>query len=49
VLFDGGFVPYNPTWCRTYGVMPDGRFLALQPRQRARLSMTVVLMNALTK
>ena len=31
VLFEGGFIPYNTSFRRTYDVAPDGRFLVVQP------------------
>jgi hypothetical protein len=30
VLFEGGFIPYNTSFRRTYDVAPDGRFLVVQ-------------------
>jgi serine/threonine-protein kinase len=47
-VFEGGFVPYNTTWRRTYGVMPDGRFLVLQLLPAPRQSF-VVVMHALDR
>jgi hypothetical protein len=31
VLFEGGLIPYNTSFRRTYDVAPDGRFLVVQP------------------
>jgi hypothetical protein len=30
VLFEGGFIPYNTSFRRTYDIAPDGRFLVVQ-------------------
>jgi serine/threonine-protein kinase len=43
LVFDGGFVPYNTTWRRTFGVLPDGRFVVFQPLPEQRLSLVVVM------
>jgi hypothetical protein len=43
LVFDGGFVPYNTTWRRTFGVLPDGRFVVFQPPVQPRLSLVVVM------
>ena len=45
VLFEGGFVPYDPNVPRTYDAAPDGRFLMIQEDQRPSSSSLVVVQN----
>ncbi len=45
VLFEGGFVPYDPNVPRTYDVAPDGRFLMIQEDQRPSSASLVVVQN----
>ena len=45
VLFEGGFVPYDPNVPRTYDVAPDGRFLMIQEGQRPPSASLVVVQN----
>jgi len=45
ILFDGGFLPYNIIYRRTYDVLPDGNFVVIQ-RIRPIVPESIVL-NAL--
>jgi Tol biopolymer transport system component len=45
VLFEGGFLPYDPNVPRTYDVAPDGRFLMIREDQQPALASFVVVEN----
>jgi serine/threonine-protein kinase len=45
VLFEGGFVPYDPNVPRTYDVAPDGRFLMIREDQHLPSASLVVVQN----
>jgi hypothetical protein len=43
VLFEGGFVPWEPNTPRTYDVAADGRFLMIEPSTTNSQRFNVVL------
>ncbi len=45
VLFEGGFLPYDPNVPRTYDVAPDGRFLMIQEDQRPTPASLVIVQH----
>jgi serine/threonine-protein kinase len=47
VLFDGGFLPYNIIYRRTYDVLPDGKFVVIQHVRPVEPVPIVVVLNAL--
>ncbi|HEX7793368.1 MAG TPA: protein kinase, partial [Vicinamibacterales bacterium] len=47
VLFDGGFLPYNIIYRRTYDVLPDGNFVVVQHVRPTVPESIVVVLNAL--
>jgi eukaryotic-like serine/threonine-protein kinase len=47
VLFDGGFLPYNIIYRRTYDVLPDGNFVVIQRARPVVPESIVVVLNAL--
>jgi len=47
VLFDGGFLPYNIIYRRTYDVLPDGNFVVIQHVRPFVPESIVVVLNGL--
>jgi serine/threonine protein kinase/Tol biopolymer transport system component len=45
VLFEGGFLPYDPNVPRTYDVAPDGRFLMIREDEQPASASFVVVQN----
>ena len=43
LVFEGGFIPYEPNFSRTYDVASDERFLMIEPPPTTSGPLTIVL------